>query len=129
MLVLSWVYLIVLTTGAWLLHSWSFGWAVLVGGVISITSFWFSYRDLKVFLDSLVAGQQDAAPEGSTQQSKRGFILKFWLRIVVIGMVLLVLIASSAVNVFGLILGLTTVVIAITMSALGVVWRFYFSRR
>ena len=44
-------------------------------------------------------------------------------------MVLLLLIASSAVNVFGLILGLTTVVFTITLSALGVVWGYYFSRR
>ena len=128
-LVLSWVYLIVLTLGAWVLHSWSLGWAVFVGGLISITSFWFSYRDLKIFLDSLAAGQADEPRTGSVQLSKRGFILKFWLRIFVIGLVLLALIASRTVNIFGLILGLTTVVLAITMSGLGVVWRFYFSRR
>lgn len=128
-LVLSWVYLLVLTMGSWVLHSWSLGSAVFVGGLISITSFWFSYRDLGAFLDSLAAGQADEPRTESAQLSKRGFILKFWLRIFVIGMVLLALIASRAVNIFGLILGLTTVVIAITMSGLGVVWRFYFSRR
>ncbi len=32
-------------------------------------------------------------------------------------------------NVFGLILGLTTVVFTVTMSAITVVWRYYFSRR
>ncbi len=70
-----------------------------------------------------------AVETGNTKKSKKGFILKFWLRLFLIGLVLFFLIKSSGINVFGLILGLTTVVFTVTLSALTVVWRYYFSRR
>ena len=129
LLVLSWVYLVVLVTGSWVFHSWSLAWAVLAGGLVSVTSFWFSYRDLKRFLDSLVSGQDIEGGTDKVGNTKRDFILKFWLRIIAIGLVLLLLIAGSDVNVLGLLLGLTTVVFTMTISALAVVWRYYFSRR
>jgi len=129
MLAMSWVYLIVLVAGSWMMSSWSLAWAVLAGGVISIGSFWFSYRDVTVFFDSLAPDREPQAGKDKLKQSKKGFILKFWLRIFLIGLVLLFLITIGNINVFGMILGLTTVVFTITISAFGVVWRYYFSRR
>jgi hypothetical protein len=129
MLVLSGVYLIVLAAGSWMMSSWSFAWAVLAGGVISIGSFWFSYRDVRVFFNSLASEQELQSEKERLKESKKGYILKFWLRIFLIGLVLLFLITLGNINIFGLILGLTTVVFTITISAFGVVWRYYFSRR
>jgi len=104
---MSWVYLGLLVLGSWWFASWSFAWGVLAGGIVSVVSFRVSYRDVTAFIDTM------AGP----------------LRIAVIGIVLLLLIRFGDINVFGLILGLTTVVFTITMSGLGVVWRYYFSRR
>lgn len=130
MLAASWGYLAVLTLGSWVAYSWSFAWAVLAGGIISITSFLVAYRDMTALFDSVTAGrEQPEAGLEKTKQSKKGFILKFWLRIVLIGVVLFLLIRWGNINVFGLILGLTTVVFTIIITALGVVWRYYFSRR
>ncbi len=129
MLVLSWVYLIVLAAGSWMLGSWSFAWAVLAGGVISVVSFWFSYRDVTVFFDSLAGEREQHSDKDRLKEGKKGFIVKFWLRIFLIGLVLLFLITIGNINIFGMILGLTTIVFTITVSALGVVWRYYFSRR
>ncbi len=123
---LSWVYLIVLAVGSWVLSSWSFAWAVLAGGMISITSFLVSYRDVMGFLDTVAPQSQSAE---RVKKIKKGFIVKFWLRLFLIGLVLFLLIRFSGINVFGLLLGLSTVVFTITFSALGVVWRYYFSRR
>ena len=123
---LSWVYLIVLAVGSWVLSSWSFAWAVLAGGIISITSFLVSYRDVKGFLDT--AAQQSQSAE-RVKKIKKSFIVKFWLRLFLIGLILFLLIRFSGINVFGLILGLSTVVFTITFAALGIVWRYYFSRR
>ncbi len=123
---LSWVYLIVLAVGSWVLSSWSFAWAVLAGGMISITSFLVSYRDVMGFFDTVAPQSQSAE---RVKKIKKGFIVKFWLRLFLIGLVLFLLIRFSGINVFGLILGLSTVVFTITFSALGVVWRYYFSRR
>jgi len=129
MLVMSWVYLLALVLGSWILGSWSFAWAVLAGGVISIVSFWVSHRDVMAFVDSVTPDQGLETEKDNVKKSKKGFILKFWLRIFLIGIVLLLLIRFSGVNIFGLILGLSTVVFTITISAMMVVWKFYFSRR
>ena len=129
MLVLSWIYLVVLVAGSWLLSSWSFAWAVLAGGTISVVSFWFSYRDVTVFFDSIAPEHEPRSGKDRLKEGKKGFIVKFWLRIFLIGLVLLFLITIGNINIFGMILGLTTVVFTITVSALGVVWRYYFSRR
>ena len=98
-------------------------------GVISIVSFHVSQHDVTAFMDSLVPDQENAVEKGNIKRTKKGFILKFWLRLFLIGIVLFFLIKSSNINVFGLILGLTTVVFTVTMSAITVVWRYYFSRR
>ena len=127
MLALSWLYLAVLVLGSWVLSSWSFAWGVLAGGVISIVSFRISYRDVTKFFEALEPEQPRSAE--TVKKTKRGLILKFWLRLFLIGLILFLLIKYSSINVFGLILGLTTVVFAITFSALTVVWGYYFSRR
>lgn len=127
MLALSWLYLAILVLGSWVISSWSFAWGVLVGGVISIASFLVSSREVKRFFKTLE--QQQGQSTEKAKITKKGLILKFWLRLLLIGLVLFFFIRFSSINVFGLILGLTTVVFTITLSALGVVWGYYFSRR
>ncbi len=127
MLALSWLYLAALVVGAWVISSWSFAWGVLVGGVISIASFWVSYQEVLVFFRALEPEQEQSAE--TVKKTKKGLILKFWLRLFLIGLILFLFIRFSSINIFGLILGLTTVVFTITFSALGVVWGYYFSRR
>jgi hypothetical protein len=129
MLAMSWLYLGVLVVGAWVLHSWTLAWAVLAGGVLSVVSFWVTYRDVAGFIEGL-SGQADGTTgKNSFTAKKKGLFFKFWLRIALIGIVLLLLIKMAEINVFGLILGLTTVVFTIIVSGLGMVWRYYFSRR
>jgi len=127
MLALSWLYLAVLVLGSWVISSWSFAWGVLVGGVLSIASFLVSYRDVMKFFEALELQQGQSAKVG--KKTKKGLILKFWLRFFLIGLILFFFIKYSSINIFGLILGLTTVVFTITFSAVGVVWKYYFSRR
>ena len=124
---LSWLYLAILVLGSWVISSWSFAWGVVVGGVLSIVSFWFSYRDVKKFFEAPELQQGQSVEQA--KKTKWILILKFWLRLLLIGLVLFVFIKYSSINIFGLILGLTTVVFTITFSALGVVWEYYFSRR
>ena len=127
MLALSWLYLVILVLGSWVISSWSFAWGVLVGGVISIASFLVSTREVKRFFMALELQQAQSAEKAKL--TKKGLILKFWIRLLLIGLVLFLFIRYSSINVFGLILGLTTVVFTIILSALGVAWGYYFSRR
>jgi hypothetical protein len=128
MQVMSWVYLAVLTLGAWIFHSAFFSWSVFVGGIISILSFWVSHNDVTRFFSSL-ASTEPMAEKEKVKKSRIGYIVKFWVRIVIIGIVLLVLIKYKKVNIFGLILGLSTVVFTVTITAVNVARRYFFSGR
>ena len=125
---MSWVYLAVLTLGAWVFHSAFFAWSVFAGGLISILSFWIAHNDITKFFGMLnVAG--DVPEKEKLKKSKSGYIIKFWVRIVIIGIVLLVLIKYKKVNIFGLILGLSTVVFTVTFTAMNATRRYFFSGR
>ena len=129
--VAGWMYLLVLTVGSWVIVSWSFAWAVLAGGIMSILSFMASHRDVVGFIETLAATRQVENDDDTkkVKKSKTGFIIKFWFRIGVIGIILFLLIRSGKANVFGLILGLSTVVFTITFMAVSVARRYFFSGR
>lgn len=127
--VAGWIYLLCLTLGSWLFASWSFAWAVLAGGIISILSFVASQRDIVSFFETIDQRRDERPDQKKVKKFKAGFILKFWFRIGVIGVVLLLLIKVGNVNVFGLILGLSTVVFTVTVTALRVAGVFLFRGR
>jgi hypothetical protein len=129
MQVMSWVYLAVLVLGAWILHSPFFAWSVLIGGIISILSFWVSHNDVISFITSLTAQVEPEKEKEKVKKGKTGYLIKFWVRIVIIGIVLLALIKYKKVNIFGLILGLSTVVFTITFTAVNVARRYFFTGR
>ncbi len=129
MQVMSWVYLVVMVGGAWMLHSPFFAWSVFVGGIISILSFWVSHTDVMHFVETLTSQPKADDAKARVKKGKAGYLIKFWLRIAIIGIVLLVLIKYKQVNIFGLILGLSTVVFTITFTAVNVARRYFFSGR
>ncbi|EKD36884.1 MAG: hypothetical protein ACD_75C01344G0003 [uncultured bacterium] len=129
MQVISWFVLAVLTLGSAVIVSPAFALAVLVGGIISICSFWVSHNDVMRVITSVTSLPSLDERKAQAQQGQKGYLLKFWIRIVIIGIVLLVIIKSQAVNIFGLILGLSTVVFAITFISLNVVRHYFFRGR
>ena len=129
MQVAGWIYLVCLTLGSWIIISWSFAWAVFAGGVISILSFSVSHKDVTGFFESIGQSQEGEADKKKVKKSKTGFIIKFWFRIGIIGIALLILIKGGKANVFGLILGLSTVVFTVTFTALSVAGRYLFRGR
>ena len=125
----GWIVLVVLTLGSFFIVSASFAWSVLAGGVISNISFFMSHKDIMGFVESVTSLEELEDRQSKAKQGQKGYLLKFWFRIIIIGIVLLFLIKSEAVNIFGLILGLSTVVIAITFVALNVIRHYYLSGR
>ncbi len=125
---LSFGFLVVLTGGSWLIMSWSFAQSVLVGGVIAIASFFSGHRDIASFLKTF------EPPEEGKEKEKKGsgksvYIIKFWLRLALIAVVLLLFIRSGKADVIGLLLGLSTVVFAIILTTLSVAGRYFLSRK
>ncbi len=129
--VIGWLYLTVVCLVSYIVWSWTFAWSTFAGGVVSILSFQVAHKDVLGFVDSLTETGEDLDDKSQKQAIKKGklgFLLKFWVRIIIIGVILLVLIKYGKVNIFGLILGLSTVVFAVTFTALNVA-RHYFIRR
>ncbi|MCK5516148.1 MAG: ATP synthase subunit I, partial [Desulfobulbaceae bacterium] len=124
-----WIVLAGMTLGSFFVVSVSFAWSVLAGGVISNVSFLISQKDIRGFVESITSFSEPDARQAKAKQGQKGYLLKFWLRIAIIGIALLLLIKSGVVNIFGLILGLSTVVLAVMFVSLNVIRRYYFSGR
>jgi hypothetical protein len=129
MQVISWTLLAVMTVSSAMLVSLWFAWSVFAGGVISICSFWVSNKDVMRMIDSVTSLSSPEDRKAQAQQGQKGYVLKFWMRIVIIGIVLLLLIKWKVVNIFGLILGLSTVVFAIMFISLNVARHYFFRGR
>ena len=124
-----WIVLVLLTVGSLFFVSITFAWSVLAGGVISNVSFLISQKDIMGFVGSVTSSPELEIREAKAKEGQKGYLLKFWLRIAIIGVVLFLLIKSGLVNIFGLILGLSTVVFGVTFVSLDVIRRYYFSGR
>lgn len=129
MQVISWCCLAVLIIAGAIFVSFEFAFAVLVGGLISIASFWVSQTEVVKVILSVTSLPALEDRQTQAKQGQKGYLLKFWGRLAIIGIVLLVLIKSQLVNIFGLILGLSTVVLAITVISLVVAWHYFFRGR
>lgn len=127
---MSFGFLLALTGGSWLVMSWSFAQSVLVGGVIAVGSFFSGHRDIESFLKTFQPPEEEEETEKKvTHKSKAGYIIKFWLRLAIIGVVLLLFIRSGKADVIGLLLGLSTVVFAIILTTVSVAGRYFLSRK
>jgi hypothetical protein len=129
MQVISWIVLSFLALGSAVIVSPAFALAVLVGGVISVCSFWVSHNDVMKVVHSVTSMPSLDERQVQAQHGKKGYLLKFWIRLVIIGIVLLVVIKSQLINIFGLILGLSTVVFSITLISLNVMGHYLFRGR
>jgi hypothetical protein len=129
MQVISWICLAVLTLGAAVIVSFEFAAAVLVGGLISICSFWVSQSEVMRVILSVTSLSSLEDRQAQAKQGQKGYLIKFWGRLAIIGVVLLVIVKSQAVNIFGLILGLSTVVLAVTFISLNVARHYFFRGR
>jgi len=129
MQIVGWTVLVIMTVVSTLLMSLQFAVSVFIGGVISIVSFWLSYKDVIRLVDSVTSTPLAEAKKESARLGQKGYLIKFWIRLAIIGVVLLLIIKSGMANIFGLILGLSTVVVTIMFMSMNVVYHYYFSGR
>jgi hypothetical protein len=121
--------LAVMTLAAAIFGSLWFAWSVLVGGIISMCSFWIANKGILKLVGAVTSLGSLDDRKAQSKQEQKGYLLRFWLRIIIIGVILLVLIKGHLVNIFGLILGLSTVVLTVTFISVKVVWDYFFRGR
>lgn len=103
----NWVVLGIFSIVSFLFMSGMFAMGVLLGGLISIVNFRWLSRDLGiVFLKH-------------ADKAKPFIIAKYYIRIIVMGIVLFFVITRMQVDVLGLLLGLSVVVINIILTVVG----------
>lgn len=103
----NWVTLGIILVLSLCFLSVKFAVGVLVGGIISIVNFYWLFRDLK---SSLLKHAERAKPF---------MVVKYYIRLIVTGVVLFVVITQMPVDIFGLVLGLSVVVINVIVTVVG----------
>jgi len=102
----NWILLAVLVAGSLFLRSPRFSLGVLLGGLISIVNFHWLYRNLlSVFQKHL-------------NRARAALMLRYYLRLAVTAIALYWIISRNLVDVIGLVIGLSVVVLNIVLTTL-----------
>ena len=100
----NWIVLAVIFCISWIFTPFDFYLGVLLGGFISILNFHWMERGLRGIFNN-TAGN-----------FKGGVMIKYYIRLVLTAIILYFLIANATVNVIGLLIGLSVVVINIIVT-------------
>ena len=107
----NWILLAVLVAGSLFLRSPRFSLGILLGGLISIVNFHWLYRNLlSVFTKHL-------------NRARAALMLRYYLRLVITAIALYWIISRNLVDVIGLVIGLSVVVLNIVFTTLLVLSR------
>jgi len=100
----NWIVLAVIFIISWIFTPFDFYLGVLLGGFISILNFYWMERGLRgIFANTAV-------------NVKGGVMVKYYIRLILTAIVLYFLIANATVNIIGLLIGLSVVVINIIIT-------------
>lgn len=113
---LSGVLLAVMIGGGWFIYDRRFALSVLVGGLLANGSFWLLKMDIQRILQRVgISGGQ----ESIVGFEKTRFFLRFYARLIVLGLLLFVIGSKIPINVVGLTLGLSSVMFSVVIIGLG----------
>ncbi len=109
----NWVVLAVLTVGGFIWQGPKFALGVLVGGLVVVLNFHLLHQGLKGMFERVAAG----SPEETKAPAKAFFAARQMLRFFVLLLVIYLLVGQGWVDVFGLLVGLSTVVVTLMLAA------------
>ena len=100
----NWIILGILTVISFVFMPYKFALGILLGGFISIVNFHWLVRDQRKAFRSL------------SEKSNTAVMFKYYIRFAVTGIALYFIITGDLVDIIGLLIGLSTVVIAIVIT-------------
>ncbi len=112
----SWIVLAVLAVAGWLWFGREFAIGILVGGLLAVLNFHFMAYILNSTLNRQWGSQEEWQTTG--RQAVSFMTLKYVLRFTVLAVIIFFLVTTGWVNIFGLVVGLSTVVL--TLMVLGI---------
>ena len=107
----NFITLFLLTAGTWYIVDWPFAQSVLVGGALASSSFFWMKRTAMRFVHYAATANDDEQRSGKSFSA--GFAVKFYARLVIFALVLLLLNTQFSINAIGLIIGLSTIILSI----------------
>ena len=111
----NWVLLALLTSSSFVFFSREFGFGVLVGGILAIANFYLMKRSLFRALDSQRKGK-----------TRFFYLLKYYLRFAALGIIIALLLIKGWVSPFGMLLGLSIIVLGIALVGIDEARKFFF---
>ena len=112
----SWIVLAILTVSGWLWFGQEMAIGILVGGFLAVLNFHFMAYILNSTLNRRWGSQEEWQTAG--RQAVSFMTLKYVLRFTALAVIIFFLIKTGWVNIFGLVVGLSTVVL--TLMVLGI---------
>lgn len=115
--VASWIVLALLFVGGWYVISSDMAWGILAGGLLANVSFLFIQKDITKFFNTIGEIIQSDSAKMKISGQKIFLYFRSVLRFAVLAAFLYFLIIRWKMNVIGLTVGLSVVVISISFAA------------
>ncbi len=109
----NWLVLAVLVAAGFLWQGKEFALGVLTGGLVVVINFHLLHQALKGMLERAATG----SPEEAKGRARAFFTARQFLRFFALLLVIYLLVGHGWVNIFGLLLGLSTVVLTLMLAA------------
>jgi hypothetical protein len=110
----NWLMLALLVAIAFFWRGSQFALGVLVGGLVAVVNFHLLHRALKGVLEQVAVGN----PDETQSKAKAFFAARQLLRFFALLAIIFLLVSHGWVNIFGLLLGLSTVVLTMILAAI-----------
>lgn len=107
----SLLILAVFIAGGWYLYDWVFAQSIIAGGVLANGSFFLLKRDVEQVITRV--STTGGSFRGIKAMEKVRFFIKFYARLIVLGLLLFVLATKVRIDMIGLALGLSTVMLSV----------------
>lgn len=108
----NWVILALLTAVGWLVGGADFAWGVVAGGLVAVLNFHVLHHVLRGTVE-----RARALSVGEAGRAKAFFAFRQIIRFFLLLAIIFYLVGSGRVNIFGLLLGLSTVVLTLMLAA------------
>ncbi|MCI5151009.1 MAG: hypothetical protein D3916_16770 [Candidatus Electrothrix sp. MAN1_4] len=112
------ILLILLTTGSWYLIDSLFAQSVLIGSALASGSFFWLKRTAVRFIQHAASLSDEQKNSKALSAGLSGFTVKFYARLGILALVLLLLNTQFSINAVGLSIGLSTIMVSIIIVVL-----------
>ena len=126
MKITSWLVLAVLTVAGWLAFGREVAGGILVGGLLAVLNFHFMAHILISVLNRPARSPEEWQTAG--RQAVSFMTLRYLLRFAALVVIIFLLIRSGWVHIFGLIMGLSTIVITLLILGILESRKIFFSK-